>query len=67
MTFQEQLGLWLANRATTDAEFAKDYAKKNKSVKDCVKYVEAKNASKGDGRKEEEPRQRSMLHRRPHR
>lgn len=42
MTFQEQLGLWLANRATTDAEFAKDFAKKNKSVKDCVKYIEAK-------------------------
>lgn len=42
MTFEETLKLWLENRAMTDAEFKKDFDKKNKSVKDCVKYIEAR-------------------------
>lgn len=40
MTFKDTLELWLKNRATTDTEFAKDFAKKNKSVDDCVRYIE---------------------------
>lgn len=42
MTFQEQIGLWLANRAATDEEFKKDYSKKNKSLDECVKFIESK-------------------------
>lgn len=42
MTFKEQIGLWLANRAATDEEFKKDYSKKNKSLDECVKYIEGK-------------------------
>lgn len=41
MTFKDTLELWLKNRATTDTEFAKDFAKKNKSVDNCCKYIEA--------------------------
>ena len=42
MTFQEQIGLWLANRAATDTEFTKDYSKPNKSLDECVKFIESK-------------------------
>lgn len=49
MSFEDAIEAHLNKLAETDELFAKTYAKKNKSVKECCKYImsEAKKAAKG--------------------